>query len=300
MRKLLPGALLCCLIVAAVPVASRANDVEQHLRDQYQGKILLLRGLPEGDSLAYDSNGVLATTGREGDWTSSGIVRITGIKITRNQLKVDANRIHADPTDDGFQLTSERRVRIIADLGVGPASVEKAEALFSNIFLTAHDDFAETVQDYWKPCVFAGLSGNPSQAYRACKFSSDFLKIPGVVKHPDYKSDPKDLPPSIAKSLNYEVLSVGKATTTPRRISGDEPPFTEEARKARYNGEALLGLVIGPTGAVEKIWVISPAPYGLTLSALQSVAAWKFQPAIKDARPVAVQVTVETSFRIYK
>jgi len=292
--------LLLGFIVAALCVSSFANEIERHLRDEYKGKVLLLRSFPEGDRLAYDSNGALVTAAREGDWTSFAIVQIREVKIDRNQVKVDAARVHANPTDDGFQLISAGRVRMVADLGLEQPTVEKAEALLSKIFLNAHDDFSETVQDYWKPCVFAALSGSAPREYRGCRFSSDFLGIRGVAAHPDDRLDPKSLPPTIAKSLSYEVFRPGKGITPPKKISGDEPEFTDEARRARFSGGAVLGVVVGPTGGVEKMWVISPASYGLTLASLEAIAKWRFQPATKDGQAVAVQVEVETSFKIQK
>jgi periplasmic protein TonB len=38
---------------------------------------------------------------------------------------------------------------------------------------------------------------------------------------------------------------------------------------------------------------------GLDEKALQAVKQWKFEPAMKDGHPVAVQMNVEVSFRLY-
>jgi TonB family protein len=38
---------------------------------------------------------------------------------------------------------------------------------------------------------------------------------------------------------------------------------------------------------------------GLDQKAVEAVKKWKFQPAEKDGRPVAVQINVEVNFRLY-
>jgi len=38
---------------------------------------------------------------------------------------------------------------------------------------------------------------------------------------------------------------------------------------------------------------------GLDEKALEAVRSWRFEPAMKDGRPVAVQVNIEVYFRLY-
>jgi TonB family protein len=38
---------------------------------------------------------------------------------------------------------------------------------------------------------------------------------------------------------------------------------------------------------------------GLDQKAIEAVQQWRFQPATKDGRPVAVQISVEVSFKLY-
>jgi len=38
---------------------------------------------------------------------------------------------------------------------------------------------------------------------------------------------------------------------------------------------------------------------GLDEKAIEAVKQWKFEPAMKDGKPVAVQINVEVSFRLY-
>jgi TonB family protein len=38
---------------------------------------------------------------------------------------------------------------------------------------------------------------------------------------------------------------------------------------------------------------------GLDQKAVEAVKQWKFDPATKDGKPVAVQINVEVNFRLY-
>jgi len=38
---------------------------------------------------------------------------------------------------------------------------------------------------------------------------------------------------------------------------------------------------------------------GLDEKAIEAVKVWRFEPAMKDGKPVAVQVNVEVTFRLY-
>jgi TonB family protein len=39
--------------------------------------------------------------------------------------------------------------------------------------------------------------------------------------------------------------------------------------------------------------------FGLDEKALEAVKQWRFEPAKKDGRPVAVQINIEVNFRLY-
>ena len=73
----------------------------------------------------------------------------------------------------------------------------------------------------------------------------------------------------------------------------------EEARKAKYQGTCVLWLVVGPDGRPRDIRVARSLGLGLDEKAIEAVKTWKFEPAMKDGKPVAVQINVEVSFRLY-
>ena len=92
---------------------------------------------------------------------------------------------------------------------------------------------------------------------------------------------------------------VGGGVTAPRLIYGPEPEFSEEARKAKYQGTVVLWLVVGPDGRTHDIRVQQSLGMGLDEKAIEAIRQWKFDPGRKDGIPVTVQVDVEVNFHLY-
>jgi len=92
---------------------------------------------------------------------------------------------------------------------------------------------------------------------------------------------------------------VGGGVQAPRPIDTPDPEYSEEARKAKYQGVVVLWLVVGPDGRPKNIKVERPLGMGLDQKAVEAVQRWKFEPATKDGKPVAVQINVEVNFRLY-
>src|SRR5690349_3684997 len=95
------------------------------------------------------------------------------------------------------------------------------------------------------------------------------------------------------------VFRVGGGVSAPRVVYQPDPEYSEEARKAKYQGTCVLWLVVGPDGKPRDIRVARSLGLGLDEKAIEAVKTWKFEPAMKDGKPVAVQINVEVSFRLY-
>jgi protein TonB len=95
------------------------------------------------------------------------------------------------------------------------------------------------------------------------------------------------------------LFRVGGGVSAPRPIYDPDPEYSEEARHAKYQGTVLLWVVVGPDGRPHDIRVQRSLGMGLDEKAIEAVRQWKFEPSMKDGHPVAVQVNVEVSFRLY-
>jgi protein TonB len=95
------------------------------------------------------------------------------------------------------------------------------------------------------------------------------------------------------------VFRVGGGVSAPRPIYDPDPDYSEEARHAKHQGTVLLWVIVGPDGRPRDIRVQRSLGMGLDEKAIEAVRQWKFEPSMKDGHPVAVQVNIEVSFRLY-
>lgn len=95
------------------------------------------------------------------------------------------------------------------------------------------------------------------------------------------------------------VYKVGGGISAPQAISAPDPDYTEEARRAKKQGTCVLWLIVDAAGRPRDIKVVRGLGLGLDAKALQAVQQWRFQPALKDGKPVDVQISVEVEFHLY-
>jgi periplasmic protein TonB len=95
------------------------------------------------------------------------------------------------------------------------------------------------------------------------------------------------------------VFRVGGGVSAPREIYAPEPEYSEEARKVKQMGVVVLRLVVGSDGNPRDIQVVRTLGLGLDEKAIEAVKKWRFEPARKDGKPVAVAVNIEVNFHLY-
>jgi TonB family protein len=93
-------------------------------------------------------------------------------------------------------------------------------------------------------------------------------------------------------------IRIGPGMTPPVPIFSPEPEYSEEARKAKFQGTVTLSLVVDEKGNPTQIRVTRPLGLGLDQKAIEAVEKWKFKAGMKDGKPVAVQASVEVNFRL--
>jgi len=96
-----------------------------------------------------------------------------------------------------------------------------------------------------------------------------------------------------------KVARVGPGITAPQPIFTPDPRYPKSARNTKREGTVQLWCVIGEDGSVRDIRVTRSVDPDLDKASLDTLRRWKFKPAMKEGKPVAVQVNVETTFRWY-
>lgn len=94
------------------------------------------------------------------------------------------------------------------------------------------------------------------------------------------------------------VYRVGGAVSPPRALYSPNAEYSEEARRAKYEGVCVLSVIVGPDGLPQDIKVARSLGMGLDEKAIEAVKQWRFKPAMKDGMPVAVAINVEVNFRL--
>jgi TonB family protein len=95
----------------------------------------------------------------------------------------------------------------------------------------------------------------------------------------------------------YQLGDIG--VTPPKAKFTPEPDFSEEARKAKYQGTVTLSAIIGPDGRPRNLRVVRSLGMGLDEKALEKVRTWLFEPGKKNGQPVSVAMTLEVDFRLF-
>lgn len=95
------------------------------------------------------------------------------------------------------------------------------------------------------------------------------------------------------------VFRIGGGVSAPRALFDPDPEYSEEARKAKYQGTVILWAIIGPDGRPRDLRIQRSLGMGLDQKAIEAVRRWRFEPGMKDGRPVAVQINIEVNFRLY-
>jgi TonB family protein len=91
---------------------------------------------------------------------------------------------------------------------------------------------------------------------------------------------------------------IGGGVSAPSILSKVEPEYSEEARKAKWQGTVQLSLVVDDQGRPQSIKVTRSLGLGLDQKAIEAVEKWRFRPGMKDGKPVPVMATIEVNFRL--
>jgi TonB family protein len=284
--------LVMTCVANLLPPWAQASEIEEQLKAEYQNKVLTQRHFYQGSKLQFDSNGQVVGDATLGPWTVDAQINIKEIHLHERLLQLKGQRVFlffdsttnrmknvigitaSDPLSKEFRQFGSKAwpkfeksadVEVDLDLASTPKDEKEVASAINVIFLTPNDDLAEFVPESWK----------------------------GFVLKQEGKSQALRTPASVY------VYKVGRDMSPPRALQAPDPEYSEIARQAGFHGTTVLWLVVTPDGSAPYISVARPAGLGLDEKAVQAVSTWKFEPARKDGSPVAVQINVEVTFRLY-
>jgi periplasmic protein TonB len=108
------------------------------------------------------------------------------------------------------------------------------------------------------------------------------------------------LGPGVGPGAGDGPPGTGGGIENPVLLVDVKPQYTPDAMKARIQGIALLECVVGEDGRTSRIRVIRSLDpvFGLDQEAIRVVERWRFSPARRRGRPVAMLVYAEVRFNL--
>ena len=106
--------------------------------------------------------------------------------------------------------------------------------------------------------------------------------------------------PGTGGNVGGGYYHVGGGISAPVPLNSVEAEFSDEARRAKYQGVVLIQMIVDAQGNPQNPRVVRPLGMWLDEKALEAVRKYRFKPAMKDGKtPVPVMITVEVNFRLY-
>lgn len=135
--------------------------------------------------------------------------------------------------------------------------------------------------------LFFARSGTPRLQGQA---SSDVVPQPAA-------------PPQIAENAVPEkdgAYAEKDVLIAPQLIFSPEPKYTDEAVRAKWNGDVSVSVIVNEDGSLSAIKIINPPPYGLEDNLLEALFDWRFKPDQKNGSFVAVHAKFDVHFHLPK
>jgi TonB family protein len=159
---------------------------------------------------------------------------------------------------------------------------------------------AQSVEVDLKTCVDEIKDDSGKKKYRLQLMSQPMQKF-GALPQPPKEAilttgDDVGLANGIDGSPLYRV---GGGVSAPVPLKTVYPEFSDEARRAKYQGTCLISLIVDTEGKQRNIRVARKLGMGLDEKAIEAVSQFRFKPAMKDGVPVPVSLTIEVNFRLF-
>ncbi len=104
--------------------------------------------------------------------------------------------------------------------------------------------------------------------------------------------------PGHGGNIGGGAYKIGGGVSAPSVLFKVEPEYSEEARKAKFQGTVVLSVVVDEKGNPKDLKIMRALGLGLDQKAIEAVEKWKFRPGLKDGHAVPVYATIEVNFRL--
>jgi len=148
--------------------------------------------------------------------------------------------------------------------------------------------FIEKKNDAGKNTSWLQLRSQPTQKFEALPQPTEeaVLTPDGLFLEDAYK-------------IAFPSFRAGGNISAPILIHHVEAEYSDEARRAKYQGECVISVVVDVYGRPQYLHVVRKLGMGLDEMAMEAIHQYRFKPAMKDGVPVPVTLNVAVDFSLY-
>lgn len=309
--------------------SDQSNDAggmtEEELKRMLVSKPMLLRGGYLSDSLKFNLHGQLIGESAPAPFTLCG-VEIDRVRLTRHKVILvgaryglhflgalayedspnAVDRVKITPKKKSLKITIERELVVKpkkkkakevetehskSAAGIEPASAENATAVQEKQPVDSRDAKTTTSPAHSAMVLKEALDAVFANSIdkRMIAAMPDFWKL--YYQAAAAKTDYRPADPAVMRQNMVDQKA--------RLITKFEPASNQFAQDHSVAGMALYHVVIEANGKPGEIAVTRPIGFGLDENAVAAIRRAKFEPAIKDGKPVPVLLVLVVQFRIY-
>jgi len=302
---------------------------EEELRRALVGKPLFLRGGYLAESLNYNEQGVLIGEAAPAPYTLSA-VEIEKVHLSKRKLQLVGSRYglhflgalaYEDPTKavDRVKITPKKKllkITIDRELVLKPKKVKEPkkskgkkgseDAAVIQADAEAQQPASPSYEEVPADPNSATTTTSPAQSATVLRGALDRIFAESVDEKmisamPDFW---KLYYRAAAAKTDYKpadstVLRQNMVDQKAKLLTKFEPASNEFAQDHGVAGMSLYHVVIDGDGKPREVAIARPIGFGLDENAVEAIRTAKFEPAMKDGKPVPVLLDLVVQFRIF-
>ncbi len=101
-----------------------------------------------------------------------------------------------------------------------------------------------------------------------------------------------------AETAQQDAFDVSELEKRPEAVTQVPPAYPPELRKARIEGSVTLVFILSEEGRVEEPRVENSTRPEFEKPALDAIKRWRFQPGMKEGKPVRSYIRIPMRFRV--
>src|SRR5260370_35782993 len=263
--------LIIVILLWSIPLdGDEAKDLQKRLQRRFVKQVFTIRNFYGGNHRTFDSQGNLLRGDKQFVdqvcWCAAQM-EVKKLEIKQGKVVFRGHRIVGiyDSGKGTFSKLLREPKEVQVDIELDPARMNEEDivSVLEKIILTRKDDLNTLVPDAWRAADFDPTAHEITKVKRDAASENENVSAPKVIHAPD-------------------------------------PDYSSEARRAGFQGDLLLEIVVDEKGNVARIRLTRCLGMGLDEQAVQAVSQWKFDPAMRNGQPVAVQLNVEVNFHLYR